>query len=77
MDKAVVYAKNPVVVGLITSILTYGYMWYINEQRHKQDPEARKKRVNIMIPAVIGALSWFIMSIYIVLVYIVCVTLCG
>ena len=64
MDKAVVYVKNPIVVGIITAAVTYGYLWYSNEQRHKQDPEARKKRVNIMIPAVIGALAWFIISVY-------------
>ncbi|MBA42449.1 MAG: hypothetical protein CMF62_00380 [Magnetococcales bacterium] len=56
--------KNPIVIGILALVITYAYLWWENEQKYKKNPEIKKKSVNLMIPGVVGAVSWFIASSY-------------
>ena len=56
--------KNPILIGIIMSLITYLYLRWESNQKHKDNPEATKKSVNMMIPVAVGALSWFIFSTY-------------
>ena len=56
--------KNPIVLGIIAAISTYLFMYWQEEEQHKKNPKAEKKKVNIMTPGVIGALVWFISGSY-------------
>lgn len=56
--------KNPIVLGILAAISTYLFMYWQEEQQHKKNPKADKKKVDIMTPGVIGALVWFISGSY-------------
>lgn len=56
--------KNPIVLGILAAIATYLFMYWQEEQQHKKNPKADKKKVDIMTPGVIGALVWFISGSY-------------
>lgn len=55
--------KNPIVIGLVVGGLTY---WYLKTQadkeneKHKKNPKYVKKEVNLIIPAVMTVLAWFL-----------------
>src|SRR5690554_3716736 len=55
--------KNPIVIGLVVGGLTY---WYLKTQadkeneKHKKYPKYVKKEVNLIIPAVMTVLAWFL-----------------
>lgn len=44
--------RNPIIIGLLAGVLTYIYMWWINEKNYKNDPEA-KKTTGIITPLVV------------------------
>jgi len=56
--------KNPIVLGILVAALTYAFLWWREEQKHKQNPEEPKKKVNVLIPGVTGGLTWFVLSSY-------------
>lgn len=56
--------KNPIVLGVLASIITYLYMYWQENQRHKKNPKSVKKSINIMTPGVVGALVWFASGSY-------------
>lgn len=56
--------KNSIVLGVIAAVAAYLFMYWQEEQQHKKNPKAMKKKVNIMTPGVIGALVWFIAGSY-------------
>ena len=54
--------KNPIIIGLLSAVVAYGYLYWKEQQRQNENPDLEKKPVNFMIPGVIGALVWFIMG---------------
>ena len=58
------FIKNPILLGIITSVLVYLYMYWNEEQKRKKNPQLPHKSVNIMIPGIIGAMVWFMSSSY-------------
>ena len=52
--------KNPIILGLLAAVVTYGFLYWKEQQRQKDNPDLEKKSVNIMIPGVVGAVIWFI-----------------
>lgn len=59
------YLKNPIVLGILASVLTYLYLYWEAEQKHKKNPKIEKKTINFITPAVIGVIIWFISSSFI------------
>ncbi len=58
------YLKNPIVLGILTAVLVYLYLYWEEEQKHKKNPKIEKKSVSFITPAVIGVIVWFISSSY-------------
>lgn len=56
--------RNPIIIGLIVAVAVYGYMYWDNEQKYKNNPKINKKQVNIITPLIIGVLAWFIAASY-------------
>jgi len=56
--------KNPIVIGILVAALTYAYMYWDAQKKHKKNPKAKKKPVNFITPAAIGLIVWFITSTY-------------
>jgi|LakMenEpi03Aug12_release.lakeMendotaPanAssembly.Ray.scaffolds.fasta_scaffold66885_6 hypothetical protein len=57
--------KNPVIIGLFATAITYGYLlWQLHSEqkrRHKKGRKNTKKEdVNLLIPAIVGIIIWFI-----------------
>ena len=55
--------KNPIVVALLAGTLTYLYLWWTNEQKYKQEPEAKKK-IGMLAPLMVTIITWAILYGY-------------
>lgn len=60
MDKL----QNPIVVGLIMFVVVYAYLRWDADKKYNEDPKSEKKKVNVLVPTIVGALSWFLMGSY-------------
>lgn len=58
--------KNPIVVGLIASVITYIYLsWRASENnKKKKSKDKKKEEVNLLIPLIVGVIVWFVMYGY-------------
>lgn len=56
---------NPIVLGLVAAVVTFSYLYWKEKQRQKEDENAKPKNVNIMIPGVVGALTWFVVGSFV------------
>ena len=58
--------KNPIVVGLFASVITYIYLsWRASENnKKKKSKDKKKEEVNLLIPLVVGIIVWFVMYGY-------------
>jgi len=62
--------KNPVIIGVFATVLTYLYLqWQIDEKNKKykkkhNKPNKHEEEVNLIIPAVVGVIVWFIVHGY-------------
>lgn len=56
--------KNPIVLGILTAVISYLYLHWKEEKKYRRQPFIQKKSVNILIPGIIGAVVWLITSIY-------------
>jgi len=54
--------KNPIFIGILMSAATYGYLYWTENKRQKANPKSKPKPVNLITPAVVGVISWFIAS---------------
>jgi hypothetical protein len=62
--------KNPVVIGISASIITYGYLYYTVrekntklQKKHKKSKSKRRPKleeVNLIIPLIVGLVVWFL-----------------
>lgn len=52
--------KNPIIIGIIASIITYVYMLWDNNRKYKKNPKVTKKPINIMTPIIVGLFVWFL-----------------
>lgn len=51
--------KNPIILAISATALTYLYLYWENEKKYKDDPE-QKEKINYVIPIAIGIIVWFI-----------------
>lgn len=58
------FLQNPIVIGVIASILTYLYLRYDNEKKYKDDPKNIKNKVSLLTPGIVGAVTWYIVANY-------------
>lgn len=56
--------KNPIIIGIIAGVLTYGYMYWEADRKHKQNPKVKRRSVGFITPAVISVIVWFLASSY-------------
>jgi hypothetical protein len=57
--------KNPILIGLISGALIYGYLVITtNEKNKKKSKKDEKDKVNLLIPLVVGVIVWFLTYAY-------------
>ena len=56
--------RNPIIIGLIAGVITYLYMYWDIEQKHKKNVKAKKPKVNVLLPSVVAIIVWFIAASY-------------
>lgn len=56
--------KNAIFLGILAAVLTYVYMMWDNNRKHKRDPSQPKKSVNLMAPLIVGIIVWFLANGY-------------
>ncbi len=56
--------KSPLLLGLIAAIGIYTYMYWEKAKEYRNNPTIKRKRVNILMPGIIGIIVWFIASSY-------------
>lgn len=54
--------QNPIIIGLLLGAITYGYMYWEEQQRHKNNPKVAAKSVSFMTPLVVAVMGWFLAS---------------
>lgn len=52
--------KNPIILGIIMTILTYFYLYWENKKKYEKNSKVPKEQVNIIIPIAVGVLTWFV-----------------
>jgi len=57
------FVKNPIILGALAGLITYGYFYY-DAQKHKDDPEIKQNKVPILAPCVVAVIIWFVTSCY-------------
>lgn len=58
--------KNPIVIGLFASVITYVYLsWNNNKNNKKKKSKNKKQDVNLLIPLIVGLIVWFIIYGYV------------
>lgn len=57
--------KNPIIVGILATVVTYGYLYWTEKKKQEENPELKKKNVNLAICGAVGALTWFISGSFI------------
>jgi archaellum component FlaF (FlaF/FlaG flagellin family) len=58
------FLKNPIILAVIATIITYLYIYWQNDNKYKKNPDAKKKDIDFMTPSIVGVLTWFIASSY-------------
>ncbi len=56
--------KNPIIIGGIASLITYFYMKYDSDRKHKKNPKTTKKNINLLIVGIVGIIVWYISANY-------------
>jgi len=52
--------KNPIVLTIIASALTYLYLWWENKKLKEKNPKAKIEDVSYITPIIVGLLTLFI-----------------
>jgi hypothetical protein len=58
------YLKNPLIIGLIAATITYLYLYWEADKKHKKNPKSKKIPVSLITPGIVGVIVWFIASTY-------------
>ena len=58
------FLKNPIILGIIAGALTYLYLWWDADKKHKKNPTSKKQQASIITPAIIAVVVWFLASSY-------------
>lgn len=54
--------KNPIILAILAAILTYAYMYWDADNKHKKNPKAHKRSLSLITPCVVGVVVWFLAS---------------
>lgn len=49
---------NPAFIGFIAGVLTYGYLYWKNDKKNKENKNKEKTEVNLLIPLAIFIIVW-------------------
>lgn len=55
---------SPIIIGIVATILMYLYQWWKVEEEHKNNPTLEKKKINYIVPCVVGVIAWFLSGCY-------------
>ena len=58
------YIKNPILIALMASALTFAYMWWTNKKKKEANPKMKEESINLLPVGVIGVIVWFISSTF-------------
>jgi hypothetical protein len=51
--------KNPIIIALFAGVATYLYMAWVNDQKYKKNPKA-KKVIGVFTPLVVTVIVWLL-----------------
>ena len=54
------YLKNPLIIGAAAAALTYCYLYWKESKKRKKNPKVKPRSVNVITPAFVGVIAWFI-----------------
>lgn len=52
--------KNPLVLAIVATLLTYYYLYWSAQEEHKKYPKAKIEQVGIMTPIIVGLIVFVI-----------------
>lgn len=52
--------KNPLFIGIAVAGASYFYLKWENDNKHKKNPDLPKKKINYLVPIILGLVSWFL-----------------
>ena len=58
------FLKNPIVLAIIATALTYAYMYWDNKKKQEENPKANIEEVTYTTPIIVGLLTLFITQSY-------------
>lgn len=58
--------KNPILLGILASVLTYLYFWWQEKKRREENPEEEitYQPISIITPLAVGVIIWFASATY-------------
>ena len=56
--------KNPIILGLLASLITYAYMYWEANRKYEKNPKIKREQISILIPSIVGIIVWFVASGY-------------
>ncbi|QKF93893.1 hypothetical protein QKU48_gp0435 [Fadolivirus algeromassiliense] len=51
------FLKNPIILAILMTSLTYAYMYWDNSQKQKKNPKAELPPINMTTPVVVGLIT--------------------
>jgi hypothetical protein len=52
--------KNPIVLAVLATLLTYGYLYWSNLEKQKKYPKAKLEPISIVTPLIVGLLVFIV-----------------
>lgn len=56
--------RSPIIIGILVGALTYIYMYWEADKKHKKNPKSKMKQISFVVPAAVGVIVWFMASSY-------------
>ncbi len=52
--------KNPIVLAVVATLITYGYLYWTNLEKQKKYPKAKLEPIGIVTPLIVGLLVFIV-----------------
>jgi len=56
--------KNPFILGILATALTYIYSYWDREQKIKKNPRVNKRPISLITSLIVGVIVWFLANGY-------------